>query len=290
LPAQFTGGMLDAVGGRRPGRRKRPMLSDGHPMPATASTIATLSALLMAAVLPAAMAQSAPAADASQTFFGLGVGLNTERSPYAGVGNETHVIPLVNYESRLLSIQGQSADLHLLGDEKLSFSARAEYGFGDGYKGSDSWALTGMSHRKESVWLGGVVEWDAGWGDVSASWTGDASGRSKGQQVGLALERDIPLGALQFTPRIAATWQDRDFVDYYYGVRASEARPGRAAYAGKSAINTELGVRAQYSLTPKQTVFLDLSANRVGSAIQDSPIVDRTWLPAVRAGYLYRFN
>lgn len=259
-------------------------------MPATPSILVALSAVLLVSVLPAAMAQSAPPAPASETYFGLGVGLNTERSPYAGVGNETHVIPLVNYESRWLSVHGQTADLHLLGDERLSFSARAEYGFGDGYKGSDSQALSGMSNRKESVWLGGVVEWDAGWGDLSASWTGDASGRSKGQQVGLALERDIPLGQLQLTPRIGAMWQDSKFVDYYYGVRAAEARPGRSAYGGKSTISTELGVRAQYSLTPKQTVFLDLSANRVGSGIQDSPIVDRTWLPAVRAGYLYRFN
>jgi outer membrane protein len=262
-------------------------------MPSTSSIVAAVSAAFMAVSLPAAMAQTAPSQTSAQTddyFFGLGIGLSTERSPYKGVGYENHVIPVVSYESRLFSVQGKTADVHLLGDETLSFSARAEYGFGDGYKGSDSSALTGMSRRKESIWLGGVVEWDAGWVDLTASWLGDASGRSKGQQVGLALERDIPMGALQLTPRIGAIWQDRDFVDYYYGVRASEARPGRAAYGGKSTINTELGVRAQYSLTNRQMVFLDLSANRVGSGIQDSPIVDRTWLPAVRAGYLYRFN
>ena len=257
-------------------------------MPSTSSILAAVSAALMASILPAAMAQTAAQADDS--FFGLGIGLNSERSPYQGVGYENHVIPVVSYESRLFSVQGKTADVHVLGDETLSFSARAEYGFGDGYKASDSSALTGMSHRKEAIWLGGVVEWDAGWADLTASWLGDTSGRSEGQQVGLALERDIPMGALQLTPRIGAIWQDRNFVDYYYGVRASEARPGRAAYGGKSTINTELGMRAQYSLTNRQMVFLDLSANRVGSGIQDSPIVDRTWLPAVRAGYLYRFN
>ncbi|QEI07933.1 MipA/OmpV family protein [Pigmentiphaga aceris] len=267
-------------------------------MPNTASLSAVLSAMLMVTVLPTAFAQStvqstaqtAPPASTSDSFFGLGVGVSTDRSPYTGVGYENHLIPVVSYESRLFSIQGKTADVHLLGDERLSFSARAEYGFGDGYKGSDAPALNGMSHRKESIWLGGVVEWDAGWADLTASWLGDASGRSKGQQVGLGLERDFPMGQWLLTPRIGAIWQDSKFVDYYYGVRSSEARPGRAAYAGKSAISTELGVRAQYSLTPKQTVFLDLSANRVGSSIQDSPIVDRTWLPAVRAGYLYRFN
>lgn len=262
-------------------------------MPSPSSILAAVSAAFMVGILPAAMAQTAPAQPAAQAddyFFGLGIGLSSERSPYQGVGDENRVIPVVSYESRLFSIQGKTADVHLLGDETLSFSARADYGFGDGYKGSDSSALTGMRHRKESIWLGGVVEWDAGWADLAASWLADAAGRSKGQQIGLALERDIPLGAVQLTPRIGAIWQDRDVVDYYYGVRPSEARPGRAAYGGRSTINTELGVRAQYSLTNRQTVFVDVSANRVGSGIQDSPIVDGTWLPAVRAGYLYRFH
>ena len=113
-------------------------------MPSTSSMLAAASAAFMVAILSPAMAQTAPAQPAAQaddSFFGLGIGLSSERSPYKGVGYENHVIPVVSYESRQFSIQGKTADLHLLGDETLSFSARAEYGFGDGYKGSDSSAL-----------------------------------------------------------------------------------------------------------------------------------------------------
>ena len=248
-----------------------------------------LAALLMTAALPQAIAQSAQAADPEASFFGLGVSLDVEREAYAGVGNERHLYPLVRYESRLFSIEGATADLHLLGDSTLSFSARAQYGLGDGYKASDSPALHGMHERRSSFWVGGVVEWDAGWADLTAALTADASGHSKGRQFGLTLERDVDIGRLRLTPRIGATWLDSDYVGYYYGVRATEARPGRAAYAGKSALNTEVGVHAQYSLTDRQFVYLDVSANRLDAAIRDSPIVERTWLPALRVGYLYRF-
>jgi len=248
------------------------------------------AAVLIATASAPAAAQSAPAAEPEEaSFFGLGAVLDMERQAYGGVGTENHLYPLVRYESRLFSIEGATADLHLLGDSALSFSVRAEYGLGDGYKPGDSPALAGMRARRSSLWLGGVVAWDAGWADLTAALTGDASGRSKGRQVGLTLERDIDIGRLQLTPRIAATWQDRDYVDYYYGVRASEARADRAAYRGRSAVGTELGVHAQYALTDRQFVFLDLSANRLGAGVRDSPIVDRTWLPAVRAGYLHRF-
>jgi outer membrane scaffolding protein for murein synthesis (MipA/OmpV family) len=254
------------------------------------ATQSLFAAVLIAAGISSVAAQSAPADEPAETsFFGLGAALNMERQAYAGVGTENHLYPLVRYESRLFSIEGATADLHLLGDSTLSFSARAQYGLGEGYKAGDSPALAGMNERRSSVWLGGVVEWDAGWADLTAALTGDASGRSKGRQFGLTLERDVDIGRLQLTPRVAATWQDDDYVDYYYGVRRTEVRPGRAAYEGKSAINTEVGLHAQYSLTERQFVYLDLSANRLGSGVRDSPIVDRTWLPAVRAGYLHRF-
>jgi outer membrane scaffolding protein for murein synthesis (MipA/OmpV family) len=42
-------------------------------------------------------------------------------------------------------------------------------------------------------------------------------------------------------------------------------------------------------LAPNQTTFVDLGVTRLGSSIKNSPLVDRSTLPMVRVGYLYRF-
>ena len=78
-------------------------------------------------------------------------------------------------------------------------------------------------------------------------------------------------------------------MDYYYGVRASEALPGRPAYSAGSATHVELGLRSTYTWAPQHNVYLDLSATRLGSGARHSPLVDSSTESALRLGYLYRF-
>ncbi len=73
------------------------------------------------------------------------------------------------------------------------------------------------------------------------------------------------------------------------GVRSSEATAGRAAYASKATTNTELGARVIYGLDAQQSVFMDLHVTALGSAIKNSPLVDRSSVAGVRLGYAYRF-
>ncbi len=94
---------------------------------------------------------------------------------------------------------------------------------------------------------------------------------------------------MRFPLTVAAVSLDRKQVDYYYGVRAAEQRLGRPAYAGRSTLNTELGLRVNYRLAPQQLLSLDLAGTRLGSAIQDSPLVERGHETSLRLAYLYRF-
>lgn len=118
---------------------------------------------------------------------------------------------------------------------------------------------------------------------------GDASGYSKGQKIKVGVERRFDLGGFGVAPRAQLSWQDQKYVQYYYGVEQAEARAGRAAYQASGALNTELAVRLDYRLAPNQTTFVDLGVTRLGSSIKNSPLVDRSTLPMLRIGYLYRF-
>ena len=244
------------------------------------------SAGAWAQTAPPAAAAAAPEASAAN--WGAGLLLSAEVSPYRGVGSEVRALPALQFENRWVRVFGPVIDLKLHDAADTNLALRLRYA-DTGYKANDSAFLAGMAERKNSVWLGAKAEWRNGVGQLSGEWLADASGHSKGQQVKLVAETLKHVGPIGIVPRLGLVWQDRKYVDYHFGVAASEARAGREAYAAKAAVSTEIGVRLLYRLAPQQSVFLDVSATALGSAIKDSPLVDRSWVSAARLGYVYRF-
>lgn len=222
------------------------------------------------------------------SYWGLGLSVGVSQQPYRDADNKTRALPLLVFENRWLRVIGPGIDLKLPPVGPVSFALRARYAF-DGYEPDDAAILNGMAERKGSLWLGGVARWQHPIANLSAEWLGDVSGHSKGQQFKLQLDRSLRSGAFEFTPRLAANWLDRKYVGYYYGVTAPEALSSRPFYEGDASVNTEIGLRTVYSLAPRQSLSLDVSATRLGSGIKDSPLVERRSLGGVRLGYLYRF-
>lgn len=235
---------------------------------------------------------SAPAA-AEPDQWALGVAVVSRQQAYAGADPKNNVLPLLFYDNRWLRVAGTSADLKLMRldlspTQTLSAGLRVRYD-GDGYEADDSPQLAGMAERKAGFWGGAGAQWRTPWAQVSVEWMADLSGNSKGQKLQLGVERRFDWGPLSLTPRVRAQWADRKAVDYYYGVRADEARSGRAAYAGQSAMLVEAGLRMDYSLARHHGVFVDVGVTRLPNEIKDSPIVDRGNLSRVMLGYMYRF-
>lgn len=273
----------------------RSLFASSHRLAALSSGLLALSVSSAAWAQDASLDQSSssaePPVDVSR--WGLGVAAGVKQQPYAGAGNKTQGLPLIYFENRYVRVLGTGAELKLsrfdLGARSsLRFGLRAKYGLG-GYKPDDAPILEGMAQRKGSLWLGAGVTWRNEIADVSAEWLGDASGKSKGQNFRLGVQRDFRAGNFTLTPRVEATWLDRKYVDYYYGVRADEARTGRPAYLGASTLNTEVGLRVGYAIDARQSVFVDVSATQLGKQVKNSPLVNRSSLTSFSAGYLYRF-
>ena len=253
------------------------------------ATISLLVFGLMAAMTSlSAQAQSGEDEDGDESHWGLGIGTTLLQRPHRDIDDEVKVFPVVSYENRWVSLAGSRFDLKVNESERLSFRARARYTL-DGYKSGDSEFLRGMEDRDDSVWLGGALVWRLPVAELSAEYLADAMGNSKGSRAHLQAERRFGFGRFGLTPRIAAEWVDKKYVAYYYGVLPDEATLVRPAYAGKSTVNVEGGVRADYTFGRKHTVFLDLGVTGYGSAIKDSPIVDGSNQTRASLGYVYRF-
>jgi len=229
------------------------------------------------------------------TSWGLGIGAASTQDPYTKIDRDNDVLPLIYYENTYVLVFGPTVEFKLPGlrisdTQRFNFSIVATYDW-SGYEEGDADILDEMDDRDGGLWAGAKVEWQNEVVNVSAEWLADASGDSDGQQLTLGLERTWEFGErVTITPRLAAAWLDKKYVDYYFGVRSNEARFDRPTYDGKSSLNTEFGVRGDYMFDERHSVFLDLEAVRLGSEIKDSPLVDRSTANQVVFGYLYRFE
>lgn len=226
------------------------------------------------------------ARDASN--FGLGVVVGSRQRPYKGLDSDTRVLPLISYENSWVRLQGLGATFKLGSVENFSFGLRIDRAL-NGYKASDAPILAGMEDRKASFWAGPSVQWRTGYVNLSGEASADVSGKSKGTQLRFSADHMFRTGRFGFTPRVSVAWLDRKSVDYYYGVRASEATQERSAYDGSSTANVGVGLRSDFLVAPRQSIFLDLSATRLGNAIKNSPLVDKSTQSGFLLGYLYRF-
>jgi MipA family protein len=272
--------------------RLRFQASTFHPVRACAVLVALICAMPAFAENPSG---DEPGEGPPAMSWSLGLGVASMQKPYAGFDRETKALPMLQFENRYIHVFGPQIGLKLpsldLSDsQQLNFSIVGKYD-GSGYESSDASILRGMSKRKSGFWAGAKVEWKNDLADVSAEWLADASGNSKGRQFSLGLERTWHFGNhVMLTPRVGATWYDKKYVDYYFGVRDSEVRADRPSYVGKSGVNGEVGVRGIYMFDRRHSMFLDVGVSSLAKEIKDSPLVDRSNESRVILGYLYRFQ
>lgn len=263
------------------------------PRPAAWRQFAWLCAAAAPLIASAAPADSQGKPGDSPSW-GLGAAVISKQQPYAGMDRETRVLPTLSYENSWFKLSGLGAEVKLprLGineRQSIDFRLVGRYDM-SGYQADDAPLLNGMDERKSGFWAGAKATWHNDIAQLSADWSADASGHSKGQRFGLSLEKNFRLGPqMMLTPRLGAVWLDRKYVDYYFGVRNHEARPGRAAFTGKAGINTELGLRGAYMFDRHHSLFVDVGVTSLANEIKNSPLVDRSTENRVLMGYLYRF-
>lgn len=172
----------------------------------------------------------------------LGAGVAITPSPYLDVKSRTRLIPVVSYSRGSLRL----ADGVYFGAQ-LSPEVKAELGlqvgFDEGFKASDSWALSGMEKRRMGVWLGTKAKWQLGQGELQAAWQADASGRGNGHRLSLGYAHTLPVAGWVLSPSVGASWWSQGVTRYLFGVQASEATAFRPAYAPGSSTKLNVGLK-----------------------------------------------
>ena len=229
--------------------------------------------LIACALLLASAPALAQQAEPPRWTFGV---LAADRdAPYVGLDEDLLVVPLVRFEGEKAYLRGLRGGWRFIETDSYEFSvfgqARTE-----GYDANDSAFLTGMEDRKFSLDLGVASAWTIEKvGQIEIALSADALDRSGGHEAALSWNGLFRAGGFTFIPGVSARWQSADIVDYYYGVRAGEALPCRAAYRGDAAVTPDVSMLVQRKLGARWTLFARASHAWLPSEISNSPIVAR---------------
>jgi MipA family protein len=238
-----------------------------------------------------------PITSAPEGTAGLGFGLRSGTSPYVGVNNVASIdndnsvdlVPLYLYEGQYLFAHGTSAGIHVVNDDRFSVDVLARYRFDRLEADADSYFF-GLEDREQSVDGGLAVAFKGDWGKLRATWVVDMLDRHNGEEWDIGYRYSWRSGRWSFSPFVSYIHQDSDLTNYYYGVSASEATAGRAAYRTGSANYWRMGLNSSYRLTKHMMVFGNVAFEGVADTIVDSPLVDEEQLNSVMIGLAYMFG
>jgi len=231
--------------------------------------------LACAAGLFFALSVTGPASPqpAPPTGFFYGVGLIIPHNLYAGKKSRILPIPMIGYLDQRLQVFGPNISYAVVRDG--GFSARLNLnGRFDGFDAKDSDAFIGMDKRSSSVDAGIGLGYEYKDWRVNFSASTDILDKSNGSEMTIELGREFATRQFTFSPSVGVSWQNANLVDYYFGVKTTEASPDRAAYVGTGSVNYHLGLAGSKPMFGG-ALRANLGVSLYGGAITRSPLVDR---------------
>jgi outer membrane protein len=207
-----------------------------------------------------------------------GAGILYKDKPYKNFSSSerSNPVPIVLYEGEHFFARGATIGWDFLNSSVVELAVIGEF-IGDGYESSDSNFLKGMSDRDPTFGVGGHMIWKPENLGLKATAVTDIADNSDGTQVRGEIFYTHRTGDWMLKPSASIIWQDDDYNDYYYGVRAKEARLaiGRTPYSADSDVNYRLGAVAVYQQKASPWMFVGgVLYNFLGDEIEDSSIVD----------------
>ena len=204
--------------------------------------------------------------------YGIGVALNQEI--YLGYNHRIIPLPIIGYNGEKLKVLGPFVSYKIANIKDINISLVLAPTF-KGFKASDSEVFIGMDKRSSSVAAGLALRYKWERWKVGITNTHDILNKSNGHLITAKLAHVFNQGPIFIEPSIAITYQNRSYVDYYYGVKKSEALESRIAYTGKNALNTSLGLSISTPIFFDGFTRLTTQYTHYDSTITNSPLVDK---------------
>ena len=187
-------------------------------------------------------------------------------------------MPLVLFEGKRFFVRGGNAGWKFIDNNAWELAVILE-AQDDGYDESNSNDLNGMDDRDPWIAAGAQLKWQPNKFGLKFAATSDIVQESEGQQVNFDIFWQDSNKGWTANYSIGAVWHSDDYVDYYYGVKRSEAIPGvRPFYQPTDEFNFHAGGVLLFQYPGSRWLgALAARGTYLGDRIQDSPIVDEDY-------------
>ncbi|KFI12168.1 MipA/OmpV family protein [Vibrio coralliilyticus] len=194
------------------------------------------------------------------------------------------------YQGEDFNASLQGINYRFLGNTGDMFNMSAYLGSsGLMYDHDTSDFLKGMDKRKASLDLGINADFHLSQGTISTYAQHDVTDTYDGYLAGVTYFLPMSVGSMDLVPFAGLTYQSKDYVDYYFGVKDKEATQARKAYKGSGDVSYNLGYKLVLPINDSWELTQTTAYTRLGDNIADSPIVDSANQWTVGATVAYRF-
>lgn len=223
----------------------------------------------------------------------LGGGLRFSASPYRAPDNdeirEYDLVPLYLYNGKYVFFRGTSGGLHLVHNDRFELNLLGRYQFLKLDPDRNSF-YDGINEREQTLEAGIQIASYNPWGVIRLEWLADTLNRHGGNTVNLSYRYVMERGHWIFSPYIGWNWHDENFVDYYFGVDADEARPDLPEYAPGRSESAGFGLNTAWLASDRITLFANVGISAFDSEARDSPLVDADGSSTLFVGGTYIFG
>jgi len=256
-------------------------------MPRSCIVIAgLLICITTVAGLPAAETEQETESERPEIFVGAGAVIRSE--PYDGVDSKIYPIPLFGYEGKRLYLRGITGGYRLIQSKGWSIGPTVRPRF-EGYQAGDSSALRGMKDRNPTIDGGVELAWRMNWALISTVVVTDLLGAHDGHELELSYTARFSYAGFDVIPGAALRWRSSNLVDYYYGVKASEVKKGRLAYAPDETVSPLVRLALRRKMSERWGLLFATQYEWLDDKISDSPIVETDSILSVVLGATYSF-
>ena len=246
------------------------------------------SFIILGFLIGAQQAYATDKDDEPELSWGVGLGIVSGDAGYTQMGSDSMAVPifLINYGKFYL--MGPKFGYQLSSNDNYAFGLTGNYRL-DGYEAEDSSFLMGMDDRDGTLDLGVEYSYDTGLGEIGIEVVADTMGTHEGYQADVSFSYPINFDNGQLSPYVGAEYRSDDLVDYYYGVKSTEATQTRQFYQADSAVNLVMGIRSTWFSGPHHRFVAMLQFTGFDDSVKDSPIVDADDAYNMIVGYAYVF-
>lgn len=225
----------------------------------------------------------------------LGLGPYIQTQPYKDVSALLVPSPVIFFDNGLFYIRWSRAGMYFLGKKSDTFS----WGFSltvqprtYGYKAEDSKYLKGMDTR-ENTFEGGLA-FSASYKDayIETMLLTDMLSRYQSWIFKTEIGDKYTLGEFSFYPSLILVYESADFVNYYYGVKASEQdlSLNRPTFTPGAGLQLGAQMYAKYPFTKKLSALVNARIDKVPTSASNSPLLDTNYIYSGLVSLIYTFE